>query len=532
MAKTKVILPVLLLCVLCTAASAREISWRRYSMDGSRDHSKGTALKEQKLLDSYAPRMAHLKRVVGTCPEPLTKRGAESTMGNWVADAFRSELSIITGDKIDVVVYNFGGIRSDMPLGDVVEDDIRGMFPFKNSPCLVKIYGKRLIEIAGELCRSPQAISGMEIVSRDRALESLKVDGKPVDPEAVYTLATIDFLLTGGDGFFLGKDAIETKVANTLAFDVFMSHLKRLQDAGKPIAAVRDGRFRIEGDFMRKGHRDAAPADMASGLPDGTVAENASRHRLTIVHTNDLHSQLEPMRSGRDAGKGGACEIAAFVDSLRKADGRSNVLLLDAGDFEQGTSYFTLFGGETEIKSMNLLDYDACTVGNHEWDNGDAALASRLRKARCKCLLANYKWGNKDLDKVLEPYAIIRRGGLKIGLIGVLDDVSSLVAKNNVVSLEYESPEIAVNRWSTFLKKEKRCDVVIVLSHCGYSTVQGPVGDIQMASMIRDVDIIIGGHSHTNLKAPTYVKDLDGRDVMIVTDYCKGVYAGVIKISD
>ena len=261
-------------------------------------------------------------------------------------------------------------------------------------------------------------------------------------------------------------------------------------------------------------------------------AQSLDAQRLTILHTNDTHSHIDPQRGGRDDGKLGVIERAAFIDSVRTADGRRNVLLLDAGDFDQGSSYFIVLGGRVEVDLLNAMGYDAVALGNHEFDNGIEDLCERMKRFKGDVLCANYDFSEFELGKYVKPYAIYRRGGLKIGVIGLLTNVRSVVAAETAARLKYLSPSECVNRWSAYLRERKGCDLVIVLSHLGYDGRPGSDDhDCGMAAMSRGVDMVIGGHSHTYLPEATYVNDLDGKPVMIVQDYRWGLYVGDIKVN-
>lgn len=246
---------------------------------------------------------------------------------------------------------------------------------------------------------------------------------------------------------------------------------------------------------------------------------------LTIIHFNDTHSHVDPERSGEYEGRGGAIEQAAYIDSVRRADGKRNVLLLHAGDFSQGSSYFTELGGDMEIDILNAAKYDVVTLGNHEFDNGPAELARRLRSLKPEVVCANYDFSGTPLDGLVNPYVILKRAGKKIGIIGLLTDISRVVDKSLISDLEYQDPSEVVNRYAEYLKKEKGCDLVLCLSHLGYSE------DKELASQIRNVDLIVGGHSHTSLDEIKVVTDLDGKQVRIVQNGCWGLNAANLKIS-
>ncbi len=245
---------------------------------------------------------------------------------------------------------------------------------------------------------------------------------------------------------------------------------------------------------------------------------------LTIIHLNDTHSHIDPERSGKYKGLGGVVEQAAYVDSVRLADGKSNVLLLHAGDFSQGSSYFTELGGNIEIDVLNSMKYDVVCLGNHEFDNGIKELSRRLKNLKADVVCANYDFSRTPLGEHVRPYVIVRKAGKKIAVIGLLTDLSKVVDVSVVAELQYKDPVTAVNDLAGYLKKEKKCDMVICLSHLGYEE------DKDLASQIRNVDLIVGGHSHTLLHKIQHVADLDGNDVKIVQNWKWGLNIGNLKV--
>lgn len=251
--------------------------------------------------------------------------------------------------------------------------------------------------------------------------------------------------------------------------------------------------------------------------------------QLTILHTNDTHSHIDPVRSGAEAGLGGVIERAAYVDSVRNADGRRNVLLVDAGDFSQGTSYFTMMHGDVEVDVMNAMKYDIACLGNHEFDNGLEELARRLADLDCPVVCANYEFNSPVLGRLVSPCAIIRRAGLKIGFIGLLTDLTRVVDRPIADRITYLDPIEVTNRYAAWLKEKKHCDLVICLSHLGYE--KEPFTDRDLVAATRNVDIVIGGHSHTFLETEKIHENIDGEPVLIVTDGCWGLYVGNLKIS-
>ena len=246
---------------------------------------------------------------------------------------------------------------------------------------------------------------------------------------------------------------------------------------------------------------------------------------LTVLHLNDTHSHIDPERTGENKGLGGVIEQAAYIDSVRKADGKKNVLLLHAGDFSQGTSYFTELGGNMEIDVLNAARYDVVTLGNHEFDNGSVELARRLKNLKADVVCANYDFTGTPLEGLVQPYVVVKKAGKKIGIIGLLTDISRVVDIKIVGNLDYQDPAAVVNRYAEYLKNEKGCDLVMCLSHLGYSE------DVKLAALVRNVDVIVGGHSHTHLDDMQKVADLDGKEVIIVQDWCWGMTIGKLSVS-
>jgi len=254
----------------------------------------------------------------------------------------------------------------------------------------------------------------------------------------------------------------------------------------------------------------------------------SAQKRLTIVHFNDTHSHMEPERSGDNVGKGGVIERAAYRDSVIKADGKKNVLLLHAGDYSQGTSYFTVLKGDLEIDLINAMKYDCVTLGNHEFDNGVEELARRVSNLNCPVVCANYDFSNFELGRYVKPYTILKKAGLRIGIIGLMPDISTLVSKEISSKIPaFDNAEV-VNKWAKVLKEEEKCDLVIALTHIGY---EGEAyTDFMLVRDTRGIDIVIGGHSHTFISEPGYEKNLDGQMIPIVQNGCWGLEVGNMKV--
>ena len=253
---------------------------------------------------------------------------------------------------------------------------------------------------------------------------------------------------------------------------------------------------------------------------------------LVIVHFNDTHSHMEPEKTGEYAGLGGVIERAAFVDSVRAANGAENVLLLHAGDFSQGTSYFTELHGDIEVEMLNALAYDCTCLGNHEFDNGLEELARRLASVKCPVVCCNYDFSPFEAGKYIKPWAVVEKAGMRIGVIGVLTDITSVVSRETADRLPRLDEVAEVNKWAAYLHDSEHCDYVICLTHVGQEpATEDELSDQYLAVRTRGIDLFVGGHSHTFLKAPIFADNLDGVPVPIVTDGCWGLNAGELTLS-
>ena len=258
------------------------------------------------------------------------------------------------------------------------------------------------------------------------------------------------------------------------------------------------------------------------------ACSGASAQKLTIMHFNDTHSHLEPERAGKSAGRGGVIERAALVDSVRNAVGRRNFLLLHAGDFNQGTSYYTTLGGMLEVGLVNALGYDVITLGNHEFDDGIEHLGRRLAGLKCPVVCSNYDFSQFELGKYVKPYVVLKRGGMRIGIFGMLTDITKVVERTIADRLpKFDDVETA-NRWASYLKNEKKCDIVIALTHLGMDNEDFMDQDLVRAT--RNIDLVVGGHSHTFIKNIVYENNIDGKPVPIVQNGCWGLDTAELSI--
>ena len=254
----------------------------------------------------------------------------------------------------------------------------------------------------------------------------------------------------------------------------------------------------------------------------GTVA--FGQKSIVILHTNDTHSRIEPVpESDRIAGnKGGVVRRMNYIEQVRKEN--KNVLLFDAGDFLQGTPYFNLFKGEVETEAMNMMRYDAVTLGNHEFDYGLEALEKVVRRAKFPIISSNYDFSGTPLNNLIKPYLIFKKDGVKIGVIAINIQPKGLIASGNYDGMKFLQPERVANELALKLKTTDRCDMVICLSHLGYTA------DKRLVEQTRNIDIIIGGHSHTNMKTLDMLKNIDNKDVMVFQTAGRGIYVGRIDV--
>lgn len=249
-------------------------------------------------------------------------------------------------------------------------------------------------------------------------------------------------------------------------------------------------------------------------FPLGAMADD-DLIRLTILHTNDVHSRIEPfpMDGSRNQGLGGVSRRATLINQIRKD--QRNVLLLDAGDMVQGTPYFNLFGGKLELELMSKMGYDAGTFGNHEFDNGLDGLDSIIPSANFPFLTANYDFSDTVLNGKTKAYTIFKKQGIKIGVFGLGIELDGLVDPNHHRNVRYLDPIETANTLAARLRSDHKCHMVICLSHLGYRYAGDSVSDLVLAANTRHIDLIIGGHTHTFMPQPENVRNLDGQPTTI-----------------
>lgn len=265
------------------------------------------------------------------------------------------------------------------------------------------------------------------------------------------------------------------------------------------------------------------------GLSLSSFGTLDSKH-ITILHTNDVHSYIDPFPADhpKNPNMGGVVRRAALIESIRKEN--PNTLLLDAGDIFQGTPYFNYYGGELEFKLMSMMRYDVATIGNHDFDNSVDGLFAQLPHAKFDFVSSNYDFKNTVLDGHIHPYKIVTVDGVSIGIFGLGVQLDGLVDKKNYKETKYHDPVEVATDMARILKQQKKCDLVICLSHIGFQYKDEPqkVCDLILARKTKDIDLIIGGHTHTFLDKPVIEKNLDGKEVVINQVGCYGLNLGRI----
>ncbi|MBC8081655.1 MAG: metallophosphatase [Hymenobacter sp.] len=268
-------------------------------------------------------------------------------------------------------------------------------------------------------------------------------------------------------------------------------------------------------EFLK--HTGAGAAGLGLlGLSGAAVAATeAAAGRLVILHTNDMHSRIEPFpaNAAQYAGMGGMAHRAALIKQIRARE--PHVLLLDSGDIWQGTPYFNFFLGELEYKLMSEMKYDASTLGNHDFDNGLEGLLQQLPNASFPFLVANYDFTGTILAGRFQPYKVFEKAGHRVGVFGLGIEMAGLVADKNFGATKYLDPVATANATVARLRGPEKCDLVVCLSHLGYKYQSPKIDDFKLAAAAPGIDLILGGHTHTFLEKPDVVAGPNGQQTLI-----------------
>lgn len=264
------------------------------------------------------------------------------------------------------------------------------------------------------------------------------------------------------------------------------------------------------------------------GFGLSSFSAKEKRRHITILHTNDVHSHIEPfdVTDPKFPNQGGVSRRYTLINNIRKKN--PNTLLLDAGDIFQGTPYFNFYGGELEFKLMSKLGYDVATIGNHDFDNGIEGLYAQLPHAQFQFVSANYDFSNTIMEGHTKPYKIFVKDGIRIGVFGLGIKLEGLVGKKLYKETEYLDPVEITQDIGRTLKEEEKCDLIICLSHLGYHYRNDKISDMKLASLTKNIDLIIGGHTHTFLDKPTVAQNVEGKNMLINQVGWAGVNLGRI----
>lgn len=257
----------------------------------------------------------------------------------------------------------------------------------------------------------------------------------------------------------------------------------------------------------------------------------AQKKQLVILHTNDTHSQIFPISEQlpdtMKAGRGGFIRRIAMLKEERQK--HPDLLYFDSGDFWQGSAYFTMFKGDAEIGLMNLMGIDASTLGNHEFDFGLDNLAEMLKKANFPILCANYDFTGTPMEGITKPWIIIKRNGVKIGVFAVCPRLEGLVSAKNCLGVKYSDPAQVALQTATMLKQEKKCDMVVCISHLGWNSNRGH-DDQYMIHGSRNIDLVLGGHTHTYMEELMYENNMDGKPVPVDQNGKAAIFVGKLVV--
>lgn len=278
-------------------------------------------------------------------------------------------------------------------------------------------------------------------------------------------------------------------------------------------------------EFLKKTAFASAGMLAFNAIPNEALAKT-EKVKITILHTNDVHSHIDPFPDNdpKYPGLGGVVRRAALIKKIRSEE--KNVLLLDIGDVFQGTPYFNMYGGELELKLMSMMQYDASTIGNHDFDNGLEGLVKQLPHANFPFITCNYDFADTPMAGKTIPHKIFMKDDIKIGVFGLGIELEGLVDKKMYGNTKYIDPLAKAAEAAHYLKNEEKCDLVICLSHLGYKYENKKVSDIVLAKQSKNIDIILGAHTHTFLDTPVSVKNSDGKEILVAQVGWAGIRLG------
>jgi 5''-nucleotidase/2'',3''-cyclic phosphodiesterase and related esterases len=261
------------------------------------------------------------------------------------------------------------------------------------------------------------------------------------------------------------------------------------------------------------------------------AAQEPEIKSLVILHLNDTHSRIDPMfeNDSSDVKKGGIIRQNTYIEKVRNEN--KNVLLFHCGDFVQGTPYFNLFRGEAEVSFMNFMRFDAVCIGNHEFDNGLENLAKMIRDSGFPYIATNLDFTGTPVEGLTKPFHIIQKNDIRIGIIGLTVNPNGLVIQKNYKGMKWLDPIESANKMADYLREEENCDLIVCLSHLGIYYSGDKIGDLTLAEQSRNIDVILGGHTHVFLLAPEVRKNLKRKDVVVNQMGINGIYVGRLEVT-
>lgn len=531
------------LCVGCKSGPYALESVQPHRIEVTKALDANPSKAAETFIAKYRPGVDSLRMpFVGQSAISMAANRPESPLSNWVADVLAAAAQRM-GYAPDLGVCNIGGLRAAMPEGTVRMGDILAITPFENFFTILRLKGSDVEALMHDIA----AVHGEGVsssarlkITPDGKLISATLGGRPIKADSIYTIATLDYLADGNDKLYALKRSIDRKVTKEPIRETLINHFKLLNEQGKKAEAKVEGRITVVGDDASDNSSltassKAATTDMTDEEQTIVVRDGKggkAGKNLFIVHTNDTHSCIEPLNpllaDTANANKGGYLRRAVLIDELRRQHG-NEMLLVDAGDFSQGSTYYSLYHGDVEIGLMNLMGYEAATIGNHEFDWGLENMARIFRMAKFPIICCNYDFSGTPVEGLVKPYTIINRNGLKIGLLGVAPQLEGLVSTQTCKGVRFIDPIAAVQPIADYLKNTEKCDLIVCISHLGWQ-VAG-LSDEELITSTRNIDIVIGGHSHTYLSHPEVLNNLDGHPVIENTMGKNARYVGTLNLS-
>ena len=537
---SSLLIAAVVLCLSCKSRQYEVQSIKPHRIEITKALDANPLVEAETFVAKYRVGVDSLRMpYVGQSDMYMAASRPESLLSNWVADALVAE-GERQGYHPDLGVTNMGGLRAAMPADTVRRGDILAISPFENYFTILKMRGSDVTALFHDIAalRGEGLSSSARLeITHDGQLKSATLAGEPIDPERIYTIATIDYLADGNDKLYSFKRAVERIGSKELMSNLLINHLRNLDQQGLKATSQIEGRITIVDvdEAAKEAQKNTNGKDANAKDEQSIRIQNqpySATKTLVIVHSNDTHSCVEPLSpllaDTANADKGGYLRRAALLRDLRKYN-TDNLLLVDAGDFSQGSAYYSLYHGDVEVGLMNIMDYDAATIGNHEFDFGLDNMARIFRQAKFPIVCCNYDFTGTPVEGLVKPYTIVRRAGLKIGILGVSPQLEGLVAAHTCEGVRFTDPIAAAQPVADYLRNVEHCDLIVCLSHLGWKAAG--VSDEELIPATRNIDVVISGHTHTYFLAPEQLANIDGRIVVDNQMGKNGRFIGTLNIT-